>query len=490
MPYDAPSLADLRSRGLERIRDHALVAGERVRSDRAIEVDDPATGEIVGTVPNLGAAETDRAIEAAAKAFPAWAATRPHDRAAMLRRWADLVDANEDALGALLAIENGKPFEEARGEVRYANSFSRWFAGQAEAMGGFVTESTLPGHTILAMKEPVGPVGAITPWNFPAAMITRKAAAAFAAGCTVVLKPAAQTPFTALAFAELAWEAGLPPEAFSVLTGQAGPIGERLTGHPAVRKFSFTGSTGVGKMLAEACAPGLKRVSLELGGVAPLVVFEDADLDLAVAETIKGKFRNSGQTCVCPNRLYVHRSVMDAFVERLVPAVRALKVGAAFEPEVKIGPLIDDKGAEKVATLVGRAVDGGARVLEGGSRHARGGRFFQPTVLTWDDDRLFRTEEIFGPVVPVHPFDTEAEALEKANATPYGLASFFFTRDLDRVMRFGRALQFGIVGVNAALVSSAVAPFGGVKDSGYGREGSIYGLDEYQSVKSLTLALR
>jgi succinate-semialdehyde dehydrogenase/glutarate-semialdehyde dehydrogenase len=480
----------LKAQGRALIRDYALVAGERVRSGRTIPVDDPATGEIVGAAPGLGAAETERAIEAAAQAFTAWSATKPHERAAFLRRWADRIDAKEDALAALLALENGKPLEEARGEVRYANAFNRWFAGQAEALAGEVMDSTTPGHTILTFKEAVGPVGAITPWNFPAAMITRKAAAAFAAGCTFVVKPAMQTPFTAIAMAELAWEAGLPPQAFSVVTGEAAPIGERLTRHPAIRKFSFTGSTPVGRMLAEQCAPDLKRVSLELGGAAPLVVFEDADLDLAVVETIKGKFRNSGQTCVCPNRVYVHRAVLDAYLERLVPAVAALKVGAAFEPDVKIGPLIDDKGLNKVADLVERAKAEGARVLTGGAKHDRGGRFFQPTVLAGEDDRLFRTEEIFGPVVPVYPFDAEAEAIEKANATPYGLASFFFTRDLDRTMRVGRALQYGIVGVNAGVVSSAVAPFGGIKQSGYGREGSVYGLEEYLSVKGMTLALR
>lgn len=481
---------DRRAEALDQVRDYALIAGRRVRSARAVAVDDPATGETIGAVPGLGAAETDAAIEAAARVFPAWSGVKPHERAAFLRRWADRIDANEDALAALTALENGKPLEEARGEVRYANSFNRWFAGRAEALAGEVADSTTPGHLVLTFREAVGPVGAITPWNFPAAMITRKAAAAFAAGCTFVLKPAMQTPFTALALAELAWEAGLPPEAFSVVTGEAAAIGERLTGHPAIRKFSFTGSTAVGKRLAEQCAPDLKRVSLELGGAAPLVVFEDADLDLAVAETIRGKFRNSGQTCVCPNRVYVHRSLLPAYLERLVPAVAALKVGAAFEPDVKVGPLIDDKGLNKVAGLVERAKADGARVLTGGGRHARGGRFFEPTVLAGEDDRLFRTEEIFGPVVPVYPFDTEAEAIEKANATPYGLASFVFTRDLDRTMRVGRALQYGIVGVNAGVVSNAVAPFGGVKQSGYGREGSVYGLDEYLSVKGITLALR
>lgn len=479
----------LKAKGRERLREHALIAGRVVPAGPgAIPVDDPSDGSIIGSVPNLGAAETEEAIAAAADAFRAWSVAPPVDRAAFLRRWAAKVDEHEDGLAALLALENGKPFEEALGEIRYANSFSRWFAGQAEAMAGVAQDSPTPDRLILTFKEAVGPVAAITPWNFPAAMITRKASAAFAAGCTVVLKPAAQTPFTAIALAELAWEAGLDPRAFSVVTGDAGPIGKALTASPAIRKLSFTGSTPVGRKLAEQCAPTLKRLSLELGGAAPLIVFDDADLDVAVAETVKGKFRNSGQTCVCPNRVYVQRGVYDAYVARITEAVAALKVGSPFEPGVKVGPLIDDKGLKKVADHVRRAVEAGGRVTVGGEPHARGGRFFQPTVVAGSDDRLFRDEETFGPVVPVFPFDTEEEVIAKANASEFGLASYVFTRDLARTLRVSRALENGIVGVNTGLISNAVVPFGGVKQSGYGREGSTLGLEEYLQVKSVTLA--
>lgn len=350
--------------------------------------------------------------------------------------------------------------------------------------------ATSAGDTVLTFKEPVGPVAAITPWNFPAAMITRKAAAAFCAGCTVVLKPASATPFTALALAELALEAGLPPGAFSVVTGDQAVIGGVLTGSPLIRKLSFTGSTPVGRLLAAQCAPTLKKLSMELGGAAPLIVFEDADLDVAVEGTIKGKFRNAGQTCVCPNRIYVHAGVREAYLDRLAAAVAALKVGKPFEAGAQIGPLIDDKGLAKVEDHVARTVAAGGRVLTGGARHALGGGFYQPTVLDGGDDEMFLHEETFGPVAPVFAFDSDDEAIARANASEFGLAAFVFTRDLDRAMRAARAVEAGVLGVNSGLVSNAANPFGGVKQSGYGREGSVYGLDDYVQVKSVTLALR
>ena len=482
-------MTQARDAGLKLLREHALIAGEPVMSDARIAVDDPATGEILGHVPDLGAEETERAIQAAHDAFPAWSRTSPHDRARILRDWARLIDANAEGLGALMALENGKPFEEAKGEVAYANSFIRWFAGEAERLIG-ETQDTPLGHVILTFREAVGPCAFITPWNFPAAMLTRKLGPAFAAGCTAVVKPASQTPFTALALAELADQAGLPKGVLSVVTGDAATIGGALTASPLIRKLSFTGSTPVGRMLAEQCAPTLKRVSMELGGAAPLIVFADADLDLAVAETIKGKFRNSGQTCVCPNRVYVERPVAEQYARRLAGAVSQIPVGGAFEPGVKVGPLIEDKAIRKVQDHLALTKAAGGEVLTGGEPHALGGRFFQPTVTLGGDDGLFRREETFGPLIPVFPFDSEDEVLDKANASDFGLASYVFTRDLDRALRIGRRIEAGMCGINTGLISTAVAPFGGVKQSGYGREGSVHGIDEYVDIKTATLALR
>ena len=482
-------MTQARDAGLKLLREHALIAGEPVMSDARIAVDDPATGEILGHVPDLGAEETERAIQAAHDAFPAWSRTSPHDRARILRDWARLIDANAEGLGALMALENGKPFEEAKGEVAYANSFIRWFAGEAERLIG-ETQDTPLGHLILTFREAVGPCAFITPWNFPAAMLTRKLGPAFAAGCTAVVKPASQTPFTALALAELADQAGLPKGVLSVVTGDAATIGGALTASPLIRKLSFTGSTPVGRMLAEQCAPTLKRVSMELGGAAPLIVFADADLDLAVAETIKGKFRNSGQTCVCPNRVYVERPVAEQYARRLAGAVSQIPVGGAFEPGVKVGPLIEDKAIRKVQDHLALTKAAGGEVLTGGEPHALGGRFFQPTVTLGGDDGLFRREETFGPLIPVFPFDSEDEVLDKANASDFGLASYVFTRDLDRALRIGRRIEAGMCGINTGLISTAVAPFGGVKQSGYGREGSVHGIDEYVDIKTATLALR
>jgi succinate-semialdehyde dehydrogenase/glutarate-semialdehyde dehydrogenase len=480
---------DARDAGLKLLREHALIGGEAVTSADRIPVDDPATGEVVGHVPSLGAAETERAIAAAVEAFPGWSRSDPHKRAAFLREWARLIDENMDGLGALMAIENGKPFEEAKGEVAYANSFLKWFAGEAERLIGETQDSPL-GHVILTFREAVGPCALITPWNFPAAMLTRKLGPAFAAGCTAVVKPASQTPFTAIALAELAYAAGLPKGVLSVITGDAATIGGVLTASPAIRKLSFTGSTPVGRKLAEQCAPTLKRVSMELGGAAPLIVFADADLDLAVAETIKGKFRNSGQTCVCPNRVYVEASVAEAFADRLAAEVAKIPVGAAFESGVKVGPLIEAKAVAKVEDHLKRVQASGGKVLTGGARHALGGRFFQPTVTLGGDDALFRCEETFGPLIPVFAFDSEDEALGKANDSEFGLASYVFTRDLDRAMRMGRRIEAGMCGINTGLISTAVAPFGGVKSSGYGREGSVHGIDEYVDIKQVTLALK
>jgi len=481
--------AKSRAAGLDLLREHALIAGDPVTSANRIAVDDPATGESLGHVPDLGAAETERAIQAADEAFPAWSRSDPHRRAAFLRDWARLIDDNAEGLGALMALENGKPFEEAKGEVAYANSFIKWFAGEAERLLGETQDSPL-GHVILTFREAVGPCAFITPWNFPAAMLTRKLGPAFAAGCTAVVKPASQTPFTAIALAELAYRAGLPKGVLSVVTGDAATIGGALTASPLIRKLSFTGSTPVGRLLAGQCAPTLKRVSMELGGAAPLIVFADADLDLAVAETIKGKFRNSGQTCVCPNRVYVERSVAEAYAGKLAAAVAQIPVGGAFEPGVKVGPLIEDKAIAKVEDHLARVQASGGHVLTGGARHALGGRFFQPTVTLGGDDALFRHEETFGPLIPVFAFDSEAEVLDKANDSEFGLASYLFTRDLDRAMRVGRRIEAGMCGVNTGLISTAVAPFGGVKQSGYGREGSTHGIDEYVDIKQVTLNLR
>ncbi|MBA4808373.1 NAD-dependent succinate-semialdehyde dehydrogenase [Brevundimonas sp.] len=479
-----------RNAGLALLRQHALIAGEPIPANGGgIAVDDPATGEIIGHIPDLGVAETERAVQAAAEAFPDWSRSDPHRRALFLRKWALLIDENIEGLGALMSLENGKPFAEAKGEVAYANGFLKWFAGEAERLIGETQDSPL-GHLLLTYREAVGPCALITPWNFPAAMLTRKLGPAFAAGCTAVVKPASQTPFTAIALAELAYQAGLPIGALSIVTGEASVIGQVMTDSPLIRKLSFTGSTGVGRKLAAQCAPTLKRVSMELGGAAPLIVFADADLDLAVAETIKGKFRNAGQTCICPNRVYVERSVAEAYAEKLAAEVAKIKVGAAFEDGVTVGPLIEDKAIEKVERHVAAVVADGGRVLTGGARHDLGGRFFQPTVTLGGNDELFREEETFGPMIPVFPFNTEEEALEKANASEFGLASYLFTRDLDRAMRFSRRIEAGMCGVNTGLISTAVAPFGGVKQSGYGREGSIHGIDEYVDVKTVTLALR
>ena len=450
----------------------------------ALDVTNPATGARIGTVPVLGAAETERAVAAAHRAFPGWAARTAKERGAVLRRWYELILANADDIGTMMTAEQGKPLAEARAEVTYSASFVEWFAEEAKRLYGDV----IPGHQadkrILVLRQPVGVVAAITPWNFPAAMITRKVAPALAAGCTVVCKPASQTPFTALALAELAHRAGVPAGVFNVVTGSARAIGGVLTSDARVRKLSFTGSTEIGKQLMAQCAGTMKKVSLELGGNAPFIVFDDADLDAAVAGAIASKYRNTGQTCVCANRLLVQAGVYDAFTEKLVAAVRKLAVGDGLKGATDQGPLIDESALAKVEEHVADAVAKGAKVALGGRRHALGGTFYEPTVLTYVTPEMkVSGEETFGPVAPLFRFETEAEAIRMANDTEFGLAAYFYTRDLARSWRVSEALEYGIVGLNTGLISTEVAPFGGVKESGMGREGSKYGLLDFTEIK-------
>ena len=459
-------------------------------SGKTVPVSNPATGQPLGTVPGMGAAETRCAIEGANSAWPAWRAKTARERAAILRKWHDLMMANQEDLATLMTTEQGKPLTESRGEIEYAASFIEWFAEEAKRVYG----DTIPGHQadkrIVVIKEPIGVCVAITPWNFPAAMITRKAGAALAAGCTMVLKPASATPFSALALAELAERAGIPKGVFSVVTGSASAIGGEMTANPLVRKLSFTGSTEIGKVLLKQCAGTVKKTSMELGGNAPFIVFEDADLDAAIDGAMASKYRNAGQTCVCANRLLVQDSVYDAFAEKLVEKVRKLKVGNGMEPGVTIGPLIDDKAIAKVEEHIDDALSKGARVVVGGKRHTLGGRFYEPTVLVDVNSRMRVThEETFGPVAPLFRFKDEAEAIRMANDTEFGLASYFYTRDLGRVWRVSEGLEYGIVGINTGLISTAVAPFGGVKQSGLGREGSKYGIEDYLEVKYLCMGL-
>lgn len=453
-----------------------------------LSVANPANGELLGTVPRMGGSEARRAIEAAHTAWPAWRRKTAGERSAILRRWFDLVLANLEDLALLMTAEQGKPLAESRGEIAYAASFLEWFAEEGKRIYG----DTIPGHApdkrIMVLKEPIGVVAAITPWNFPSAMITRKAAPALAAGCTMVLKPASATPFSALALARLGEQAGLPPGVFNVITGASGAIGAELTSNPLVRKLSFTGSTEVGKRLLEQCASTVKKVSLELGGNAPFIVFEDADLDAVVAGAIASKYRNTGQTCVCTNRFLVQEGIYDDFAVRLAEAVSRLKVGAGLEEGVQQGPLIDMAAVLKVEEHLADALAKGARAILGGKRHALGGTFFEPTVLVdVTPDMLVSREETFGPLAPLFRFRTEEEAIRMANDTAYGLASYFYTRDLARTWRVSEALEYGIVGVNTGLISTAVAPFGGMKESGLGREGSRYGIEDFLEVKYVCL---
>ena len=458
------------------------------RAGAAINVDNPATGELLGVVPKLGGAEARAAIEAASRAFPAWRSRTAKERAGVMRRWFDLMMANQEDLARLMTTEQGKPLAESRGEVAYAAAFLEWFGEEAKRVYG----DTIPGHQpdkrIVVIKQPIGVVACITPWNFPLAMITRKAGPAIAAGCTVVLKPASQTPFSALAIAELGERAGLPKGVFNVITGSASEIGGELTSNPSVRKLSFTGSTEIGKLLMAQCAGTVKKLSLELGGNAPFIVFDDADLDAAVEGAMASKYRNTGQTCVCANRFFVQDGVYDAFAARLAAAVRTLNPAPGLDEGATQGPLIDDRAVEKVEEHVADAVAKGARVVAGGHRHARGGRFFEPTILAdVTPAMLVAREETFGPVAPLFHFRTEDEAIALANETPFGLAAYFYGRDIGRVWRVAEALETGIVGVNTGIISTEVAPFGGVKESGLGREGSKYGLEEFLEVKYICL---
>ncbi|WP_136685638.1 NADP-dependent succinate-semialdehyde dehydrogenase [Falsirhodobacter xinxiangensis] len=448
----------------------------------------PATGEAVGSVPVLGADEARAAIAAAERALPAWRALTAKDRAALLRRWFELVLAHQEDLALLMVAEQGKPLAEARGEIQYAASFIEWFAEEAKRTYGDIIPSPQADKRILVLKQPIGVTAAITPWNFPSAMVTRKAAPALAAGCTMVLKPAPQTPFSALALAQLAHQAGIPAGVFNVVTGDAVAIGGELTGNPVVRKLSFTGSTGVGRMLMAQCAHDVKKLSLELGGNAPFIVFDDADVDAAVAGAIVSKYRNNGQTCVCANRIYVQDGIYDAFAERLAEAVKAFRVGNGLEESVTMGPLIDDAALTKIRSHIDDAVSRGASVLTGGQPHALGGTFFQPTVLTnVPHDAIVAREETFGPLAPLFRFRDEAEVVSYANDTEFGLAAYFYTRDLARIFRVAEALEYGMVGINSGAISNEVAPFGGVKASGLGREGSKYGIEDYLEIKYLSL---
>ncbi len=469
-----------------------LIDGRWVAGDAGhlLEVRNPATGESVGSVPKLGASETRRAIAAAQRAGPAWRAVAIDERAAILRRWCELVLRHADDLALLMTSEQGKPLDEARGEIQYAASYLEWYAEEVRRIYGEIAPSPWPDRRVLVTREPVGVCAAITPWNFPAAMITRKVAPALAAGCTMVVKPASQTPLTALALGELAVRAGVPAGVLSVVTGAASEIGAELTGNPAVRKLSFTGSTEIGRKLAAQCAPTLKKLSLELGGNAPFIVFDDADLDAAVEGAIASKYRNTGQTCVCTNRLLVHDSVYDEFAARLARAVAGLKVGNGLDPGVQQGPLIDRYALAKVEELVADALAKGGQIVAGGRRHALGGTYYEPTVITGATAEMkIAREEVFGPVAPLFRFKTEAAAVAIANDTDFGLASYFYTTDLGRAFHVAEQLEYGMVGINTGLISTASAPFGGVKQSGYGREGARQGLDEYLQLKYTCLGL-
>ncbi|WP_029040546.1 NAD-dependent succinate-semialdehyde dehydrogenase [Cucumibacter marinus] len=485
----------MNSKGPSNLKDPSLFREACLIGDRWIEangqgiaVTNPSTGETIGHVPKLGTAETKEAIEAARVAQKSWAAETAKTRANILRKWFDLMMENQEDLGRILTLEQGKPHKEAMGEIAYGASFIEWFAEEARRVYGDVIPGHQPDKRIVVIKQPIGVVAAITPWNFPNAMITRKAGPALAAGCSMVLKPASQTPFSAIALAVLAERAGLPKGLFSVITGSSREIGAELTSSETVRKITFTGSTEVGAELMKQSAPTIKKMGLELGGNAPFIVFDDADLDAAVEGAIIAKFRNNGQTCVCANRLYVQEGVYDAFAEKLAKAVGNLKVGDGFEADVVLGPLIDEPAVEKVEEHIADATGHGAKVIEGGGRHDKGGLFFQPTVLTGvTPDMMVASEETFGPIAPLFSFKDEEDVVRQANDTVYGLASYFYARDLGRVWRVAEALEYGMVGINTGLISTAEAPFGGVKQSGLGREGSHYGMEEFVEIKYLCM---
>ncbi|BEV14098.1 NADP-dependent succinate-semialdehyde dehydrogenase [Herbaspirillum sp. DW155] len=472
------------------LRQQAYLDGQWCDADQGgkLEVHNPANGTLLGSVPMMGAAETRRAIDAANAAWPAWKKKTAKERSAILRRWYELMMANADDLALIMTAEQGKPLAEARGEIGYAASFIEWFAEEGKRTYGDTIPSPSPSNRIVVIKEAIGVCAAITPWNFPAAMITRKAGPALAAGCPMVLKPAEATPFSALALAVLAERAGVPAGIFSVVTGSAKDIGGEMTSNPIVRKISFTGSTGVGKLLMQQSASSIKKLSLELGGNAPFIVFDDADLDAAVEGAIASKYRNAGQTCVCANRIYVQDGVYEAFAAKLVEAVKKLKVGDGMESGVTQGPLINEQAVKKVEQHIADAVGKGARVLLGGKRHALGHSFFEPTVLADVTPAMqVAREETFGPMAPLFRFKTDEEALALANDTEFGLASYFYSRDIGRIWRVAEGLESGMVGINTGLISNEVAPFGGVKQSGLGREGSHFGIDDYLVVKYLCM---
>ena len=482
MPRDMNfSIADMKL-----VREQCYINGEWCDADsgETLEVTNKATGEVLGTVPKMGADETRRAIEAANAALPGWKAKTAKERSVILRRWYELMLEHQQDLATLMTAEQGKPLAEAMGEVVHAASFIEWFAEEGKRLYGDTIPSFAPDKRIIITKEPIGVVAAISPWNFPAAMITRKSGPALAAGCTIVVKPASMTPYSALAQAELAERAGIPPGVFNVVTGSAGAIGGELTSNPIVRKLTFTGSTEIGKMLMEQCARTVKKVSMELGGNAPFIVFDDADLDEAVKGAMVSKFRNTGQTCVCANRIYVQEGVYDAFAAKLKDAVAAMVVGDGLKGATQQGPLIEMSAVEKVEEHIADAVGKGAKVALGGKRHALGGTFFEPTILTGvTQDMQVAKDETFGPLAPLFSFKTEEEVIGYANDTEFGLASYFYSRDVGRIWRVMEGLEYGIVGINEGIISTEVAPFGGVKESGIGREGSKYGIDDFIELK-------
>jgi succinate-semialdehyde dehydrogenase/glutarate-semialdehyde dehydrogenase len=453
-------------------------------SNETIDVTNPASGELLGTIPKMGADETRQAIEAANAAYPAWRAKTAKERASILRKWFDLMMENQEDLARMMTAEQGKPLKESMGEIVYAASFIEWFAEEGKRVYGDTIPQHAPGKRIVVTKEPIGVCAAITPWNFPAAMITRKCGPALAAGCTMVVKPATSTPYSALALAELGERAGIPAGVFSVVTGASGAIGGEITSNPIVRKLTFTGSTEIGKLLMEQCAGTVKKTSMELGGNAPFIVFNDADIDAAVDGAMASKFRNTGQTCVCTNRFLVQDGVYDEFSTKLAAAVEKMRIGDGLKGETEQGPLIDMAAVEKVEEHIQDAVAKGAKVISGGSRHALGGTFFQPTVLVEvNTDMKVTREETFGPVAPLYRFETEEQALQMANDTEFGLAAYFYSRDIGCIWRVMEGLEYGIVGINEGIISTEVAPFGGMKESGTGREGSKYGIEDYLEIK-------
>ena len=476
---------------LKLYRDKCYINGEWINanSKENISVNNPASLEEIGTVPKCGKDETILAIESAQKAFPEWKAKSARERSNILRKWFELIIKNQEELAQIMTIEQGKPIKEARGEITYGASFVEWFSEEAKRVYGDTIPDPMTDRRIIVLKQPVGVVAAITPWNFPSSMITRKCAPALAVGCPVVIKPASQTPFSALALAALAEEAGFPKGTINVITGKASEIGEELSTSPIVRKLSFTGSTEVGKILLQKCSSTVKKVSMELGGHAPFIVFDDADINEAVVGAMQSKFRNTGQTCVCANRIYVQEKVHNELCEKFIEAVSKLKVGEGLDEEVASGPMIDEHSLAKVEEHVEDAVQMGAKVAIGGARHALGKNFYQPTILTGVTPKAKITfEETFGPVAPVYKFKDEKEVIELANNSPYGLASYFYSRDIGRIWRVAEGLEYGMVGVNTGLTSKAEAPFGGIKESGLGREGSKYGMDDFLEIKYINMS--